>query len=69
MPGLPVIKICSKLNETLLHTLHAEVRILAVYAKYVTTPTKSKSLMAAKMLERKQQPVEKNEKISVSIDR
>ena len=52
-PGSPVIKMCSKLNETLLRTLQAEVRILAVYDKYVATPTKSKSQMAAKTLERK----------------
>ena len=57
VPGSPVIKMFSKHNETLmLRTLHAEVRILAVYAKYVATPTKSKSQMVAKMLERKQQP-------------
>ena len=34
--------------------LHAEVHILTVYAKYVATPTKSKSQMAAKTLETKQ---------------
>ena len=48
VPGSPVIKMCSKHNETLLRTLHAEVRILAVYAKYVAMPTKSKSQMVAK---------------------
>ena len=68
VPESPVIKMCSKHNETLLHTLHAEVRILAVYAQYVATPTKSMSQMVAKTLEREQQP-EKNEKTSVSIDR
>ena len=41
VPGSPVIKMCSKHNETLLRTLHAEVRILTVYAKYVAMPTKS----------------------------
>ena len=46
----------SKHDETLLRTLHAEVRILAVYAKCMATSTKSTSQMAAKMLEREQQP-------------
>ena len=56
VPNLNLIKMCSTLNETLLRTLHAEASILTVYAKYVATPTKSKSQMAAKTLERKQQP-------------
>ena len=43
VPGSHVIKVCSKHNEILIRTLHTEVRILAVYAKYVATPTKSKS--------------------------
>ena len=64
---------CSKHNETLLRTLHAEVRILAVYDKYVATPTKSKSQMAAKTYIGKKVAagvsMEKNEQISVSIDR
>ena len=63
---------CSKPNETLLRTLHAEFRILAVYAKYVATPTKSKSQMAAKNVGKKAPAgfsMEKNEEISVSIDR
>ena len=38
VPGSSVIKMCSKLNETLLRTLHAEVRILAVHEKYVAHP-------------------------------
>ena len=38
-----------------LRMLHAEVCILAVYAKYVAPPTKSMSWMAAKTLEREQQ--------------
>ena len=49
--GSPILKFFSKRNETLLRTLHAEVRILAIYAKYVAPPTKSMSSMAAKMLE------------------
>ena len=57
VPGLPVLKFYSKHNETLLRTLHAEVCILAVYAKYVALPTKSMSWMAAKMLEREQKLV------------
>ena len=71
VPGSPVIKMCSKQNETLLRTLHAEIRILAVYAKYVATPTKSKSQMAAKRGKKAAAGVsmENNEKISVSIDR
>ena len=39
VPGSPVLKFSSKRNETLLRTLHAEVSILAVYAKYVAPPT------------------------------
>ena len=31
VPGSPVLKFCRKCNETLLRTLHAEVRILTVY--------------------------------------
>ena len=31
-PGSPVLKFCKKHNETLLHTLHVEIRILTVYA-------------------------------------
>ena len=54
VPGSPILKISSKHNETLLHMLHTEVRILTVYAKYVAPPTKSMSSMAAKMLEREQ---------------
>ena len=34
---------CKKLQWTLLRTLHAEVRILVVYGKYVAPPTKSMS--------------------------
>ena len=51
VPGSPVLKFFSKHNETLLCMLHAEVRMLTVYANYVATPTKSMSSMAAKMLE------------------
>ena len=36
--------------------LHAEVRILAVYAKYVAPPTKSVSKLATRKLELEQQP-------------
>ena len=43
-----------KCNETLLHTLHAEVCIFTIYAKYVAPPTKSMSKMAVKTLEREQ---------------
>ena len=31
VPGSPVLKFCRKCNETLLRTLHVEVRILTVY--------------------------------------
>ena len=43
VPGSPVLEYCKKLQWTLLCTLHAEVRILAVYGKYVAPPTKSMS--------------------------
>ena len=63
----------SKCNETLLRTLHAEVRIFTVYAKYMAPPTKSMSEMAVKILERERAAagvsIEKNDKTSVSKDR
>ena len=72
VPGLPIIKMFSKHNETLLRTLHAEVRILAIYAKYVATPTKSKNYIDGCQNIGKTAvagvSMEKNEKISVSID-
>ena len=54
VPGSPVLKFSSKRYETLSCTLHTEVHILAIYAKYVAPPTKSMSLTAAKTLEREQ---------------
>ena len=66
VPGSPVLKMCSKHNETVLHTLNVEVSILAVYAKYMAKPTKSKSQMAAKTLEKKQQPAFRWQKTIVS---
>ena len=51
VPGSPVLQFSSRRNETLLHMLHAEVRIVTVYARYVAPPTKSMSEMAVKMLE------------------
>ena len=33
-------KFYSKHNETLLHMLHTKVHVLAIYARYATSPTK-----------------------------
>ena len=54
---LPVLKFSNKRNETSLHTLHAEVCMLTVYAKYVAPPTKSMSSLATTTLEWEQQSI------------
>ena len=55
----------------MLRTLHAEVRVFAVYGKYVAPPTKSEPDGCQNVGNRAAAGVsmEKNEKISVSIDR
>ena len=52
IPGSPVLKFCKKLQWTLLRTLHAEVRILAVYDMWPRPP----SQWASWTLEWEQQP-------------
>ena len=61
---------CSKHNETLLCTLHAEVRTLAVNAKYMAMLTKTEPDGDQNVGKKPAADVsmEMNEKVSVPID-